>query len=288
MKKMSFMLWGAEFCRSYPVIGKCIRLLLLNVFLPLYFFSLKKKHNVDFKVYYRHSVLGADYNPFLSDIDYSFVTKSVSKDLIKDAVAFSRKWKILDIPQYYLEDEFLSMPDIESTKNKWIRFFWYLRKFNWINQNSPITDYEIYKKERANKKIFSETLKHGDFSSPVNFSDLIFEIPKGHGPEVCLYSVYLGFVDTRRVLICQLEQFEFLISLLPGETPRKPLSSEWMDVKKSLWIHDFLLTRSHLRVHGTLEAPSDVWTGYLRNLETGYEILFQEKIVMAGAQYDFC
>lgn len=284
--KSSIYLFGIRFFNLFPWLGIIIKIFFLRIAFPLIFFQLKLKHKIKFSVKYRHSVLQRKFNPFLSDVDFSLVIeeqKSV-QNLIKCLKAYSKCLKVIDLPQIYYRAEYNVLPDIDSPKDRDIRFIWYFRKYAWIQFDNK-SPYEIYKKRLAFEKIESETLKTASRSEVLKTSDLLLNLPAIDGYSVCVYNNYLELKTRKRVLEMTHNELDFLISLLPGEPVLVELDENWKDFKKRLCIHEYLLSRSHLRLHSEALAVSET-RDYLRYLERTFRETFNEDLVMSGKEYD--
>jgi hypothetical protein len=106
------------------------------------------------------------------------------------------------------------------------------------------------------------------------------------GEEVCVRSNYLELVSSKRVLLCSHSEALFLHSLLPSEDVLVSLSPEWLEFKRHLWLFEFFLCRSHLRVH-SLEKVDSKTLGFIRELESKYVDIFKDHIPLEGPAHDF-
>lgn len=284
------LLGGSKVFKMFPVLGNLVRTIYLSLLLPVYFKMIALLTKTKFRVIYRHSVLHKNFNPCLSDIDYSLIISEPSSEKLDVLVKYLGKklrLKILDIPQIYLENEWSDLPDIDDKKMRVIRFFWYFRKQRWINEVVPQTSYETFKKELSNATINQEIFKYGKSKNVFHFSDLLLDFPVSGGPEVCFFSPYLELKDARRVMICGSKEYEFLLSILPFERPITDLPEEWIKIKKSLWKFEYLVSRSHFRVHLRLGEPCHRYKDLLRVLEQEYEGIFNEKLTASGEEFDY-
>lgn len=284
----TFLYLGSKLFSLFPVLGNIVRFIYLRLVFPVYFLAIAKLTRTDFKIVYRHSVLNKNFNPFLSDIDYNLILlrgDEASLDHLVDLLG-KHRLRCLDIPQVYLPEEFAASPSIDD-KNMWfVRLIWYCRKQRWINLKNPTGRYEKLKKELANNSIQRELLKDTTLMFHFKAEDLKIDFPFAAGPELCLYSPYLEFVDQTRTLTCSLNQLEFIFSLLPGEEITYPLTDEQKEFKKQLWRFEYCVSRSHYRVHSRLGEDCSKFPEVLRRLEKKYVEIFNESLPNSGKEND--
>ena len=273
-----YLLEGALFCDRFPFLGNACRVVLVNFVIPFYFLLLKVRFNVKFRVVLRHSVKKNNFNPFLSDIDYNLVLEDDSqsyRSLIRHISHPDTKFKILDVPQVYFESEYRHLPDVDS--DEYLGFFWFFRKYEWIKLRNNYSDYEYFKKNKAFQKIFEKNLRNTEDGYTINNLKLP-GIPVSDDIEVCIYNHYLELTSPKRVLECSLKQFHYITSLLPGEDDFFGLKQIDLEIKKNLWIHEYLLSKSDLRVKQILGNDVEAPLNYILFLERKYEEIIGEKL----------
>ena len=277
------LLWGSIVFERIPFLSRVAQSLYVNVVFPSLERFLRFKYGKGVQLVLRHSILKKSFNPFLSDIDYSVV---VDKDftrldnLLRDLL-FLKKSRIFDYPQIYIREEWEELHSLgEIAFERW-NFIWNYRKIGWLRNYDPQNVYERFKKERAiriGEEIVAKHSHHlfGDFYPKTN-REL---------PQVSVYSRYLELTNSSRVVSCDVHQLLFLTSHLPGELNWIELGEESLEFKRQLWIFEYFLSRSHLRLHSRETFDSKEYKIFLRDLEAKYKILFLQSIVAEGEEFD--
>lgn len=283
--KDKILVGGVKFFIFFPSFGAFVQRVYILLLFPLISGILKLKHGSGFQLVLRHSILKKKFNPFLSDIDYSLVIDNGFQkldELTHDLICLNGL-KIFDLPQIYLKDEWRILDSFSDETKERIWFIWNVRKYGWLNSKPISSEYESIKKnfaiqncESLNGKIIS-----GEICSVKDFG-----FRKSVGPQLCLYIPYLEIKDKTRIMICDLDELNHLVSLLPGEVPEASLDQDSFDFKRALWISEYLLSRSHLRLNTRRGEDCGHFKEWLRFLEEKYELIFQEKIVASGSNLD--
>lgn len=285
-----FLLAGARFFEKRPFLCRVVAQVYLSVLIPFLELFCQFRFGSTFKIIPRHSLLNDTFNPFLSDIDTTLVFKENDEDKLDDVLMFffklNKRTKVFDLPQVYLEEEWNLLVEAQAKYENNINVIWNFRKLTWIKSNSMLSQYEIFKKTRSlgflKRKIFKE-LKE----SPYLFSDLGLGASSDQGPLVCCWSQYLELTTGSKILLLTTSELNYLFALLPGETPSIPLSSEQLEFKEALCLHEYLLSRSHIRIFSRMGEDCSKGISFIRWLEKQYNLHFSRKIVLEGPNWDF-
>ena len=284
MTKGNFLLSARKMLSWVPGLNAALKFFYVHVLFKGLKYAIQTRFGNKVKLVLRHSILGNKFDPFFSDIDYSVIVK---KDFSKmdDLVGFLikvNKLKVFDLPQVYLEEEWERLNLISPENLEKIEFVWHFRKIAWIKSEGKNSLYEVQKKERA-------------LNISSTFVDKMIDELRTKGrlpgfnpnlPQVCLYSHYLEVLSKERIFIMDIVQLDWIISFLPGELPRINQSTSSDLLKRDLWIQEYLLSRSHLRVHSRTESNVDHYKPWLRYLEQSYLDIYKDTIVNAGEEFD--
>ena len=282
--KSNLLLVGRKVFSLLPGVNTFLKFLYVHVLFKCLKSAVQITYGTNVKLVLRHSILGTKFDPFFSDIDYSvIVPRGFPK--IDNLICFllrANKLKIFDIPQVYLEEEWERLSQISPENFEKIEFVWHFRKIAWIKSNKKESAYEVQKKERA-LNISSEFVNRmiSELRTKGRFPGFDPELP-----QVCLYSNYLEVFSEDRIYIMDIAQLDWIISFLPGELPRTNQSETSELLKRDLWVHEYLLSRSHLRVHSRKGGNVDHYKPWLRYLEQTYFKIYNSELVSAGEEFD--
>ena len=282
--KSSFMYSGAKAFESCPYLGRVVQLFYIHLLFPIMGCLFRLKHGTNIEFHLRHSILKSKFNPFLSDIDFSVVVPNNfqgMKKLVADLWRLNGV-RIFDVAQVYRSDEWRLLQSFDANSKSLVWFVWNFRKYVWLTKTQTQNKYEELKKQRAVKKCL-ETKYSLPEMLELTMTDLGVKTSQ---PSVCLYSSYLELTTSQRIIETDDRGFSFILSLLPGEKVKTHLNSAQLDLKRSLWIHEYLLSRSHLRMYSLGVAERDHYKRWIRFLENEYFAIFSANIVASGEEND--
>jgi hypothetical protein len=260
----------------YPVVHRMCRRLILNVEVPLLDFVLRPRGGLFVTRNSLHS--SRDFNLFMSDVDFSIVSKD--QDCFP-AVLNKRQGLKKCLPnlgecELYLEDEWELKKKLSLSPSQvvWDNIY-LIRKLGWQKKSllEAKTEYEKIKVRRA-MDIILRRLGHSKF--PLNGSVLFAlpgDPPRPRNPQLRVAtSLFLGatlgceapHVDLEFNSIAEFERFH---SLLP-DSLEDPQSPEDMEIKQYLLLNEVLISTVSLRLakyEGQLRRAEEIeaWIGDL-------------------------
>lgn len=283
--KTYFMISGIKFFDAFPFLGNTVKWFYTKILFSIVKKTLRIKYGDGFDLVLRHSILKRSFNPFLSDIDYTVIINrefDSTDDLLKTLIHLTH-FKIFDYPQVYLREEWEELQSYGLKAHERFNFMWNVRKVGWLAQKNMTDLYEEIKKTRALKisqDYISKDIHHWTVGKE-NFPTFNPELP-----QVCPYIPFLEMTSPERSMVYDVNQLMFLISLLPGEENWVELNQDCLDFKRKLWVYEYLLSRSHLRIHSRYSKKFEYYKTWLRDLEKKYQQIFSGEIILQGEEHD--
>lgn len=278
----TFIYWTHLSLGRSQLFNQLVQKLYLSILVPALSYYLKKKFLNLKELIIRNSLTEKSFTALLSDIDVYLIIEdgSNSKDLINTFLRLRKFFIMLDSPEIYTESEYRQLFDLK-TKSEWqlINFCWNIRKINWchkklVQNKDRLTVYKMNRSIKASfRKIMNKPYSINQSIFHLNdfkYLDQIVPNESDSGSILCYTSPYTAMTNHPFVILeMSPVQFQMFNSLMPGEQVSKgfPSTPAFQELKRSLTLHELLLSRSAIRLKEAAETDCSEHRGWCSTLE---------------------